>query len=77
MKKEQRHGTARKITTDGAEGLSDHRQVMLTTNCREVRKWRNNNTKKPELKWKKLNNEETAARYREATDEKMQQRRTE
>ena len=77
MKKEQRQRTARKITTDGAEGLSDHLQVILTINCREARKWRNDNTKKPDINWEKLNNEETAARYREATEEKMRQRRAE
>ena len=74
MKKEQRHGTTRKITTDGAERLSDHRQVI---SCREARKWRNDNTKKPEINCEKQNNEETATRYRKVTEEKMQQMRAE
>ena len=77
MKKQQRHCTARKNHHRGSRRLSNRRQVILTINCKEARKCMNDNTKKPEINWEKLNKEKTAARYKEATEERIRQRRTE
>ena len=77
MRASQRHKFAKKIATINEHAMSDHKPKMLY--LRPFRPWRHSGApkRKPQLRWERLQNEETAGAYKEATRTAMERAREE